>query len=121
MSASTTPNGSSLPFSLSPGSTQSSDSWREDDLRRALRHHTRALRALRGSAYETLSDATRRQLIEKLENDWAELKRRLRAMGGSPERASVRRAATSHASSSARDDNTDDRRSWMERITSSLR
>jgi len=82
MSASTSPPASSFQLSLpsATGSSGTGDSWREDDLRRALRHHARALSALRGSAYETLSETTRRQLIDKLENDWDELKQRLRSI-----------------------------------------
>ncbi|PEN15286.1 hypothetical protein CRI94_03125 [Longibacter salinarum] len=113
MSASTTPSGTSLPFSLSrsSGSSQSVDSWREDDVRRALRHHARALRALRGSAYETLSDATRSRLIEKLENDWAELKSRLRSMRNSTN--------GSEQSLDGRPGG-EDRDSWVNRISSTV-
>ncbi|NBC84707.1 MAG: hypothetical protein GVY25_00765 [Bacteroidetes bacterium] len=116
MSASTSPPASSLQLSLpsATGSSGTVDSWREDDLRRALRHHARALRALRGSAYETLSETTRRQLIDKLENDWDELKKRLRSI----QSPSGGDGASPGASSTPSSD-TDDV-SWTQYVTPTL-
>ena len=84
MKSSMSSSGSSASLSLSSSPESASEvsaaGFREDDLRRALRHHARALKALRGSAYETLSEATRSELITKLENDWSDLKQRLRRL-----------------------------------------
>lgn len=125
-------SGSAASFSLTSSSERaappSAEGSREDDLRRALRHHARALRALRGSAYETLSEATRSELITKLESDWSELKQRLRQLnaastgsnGGSNRGTSVRSDEPTEgafADPPAPPDND----SWMQRLTSGFR
>jgi len=114
MNLSMSTSGSAAAFSLpaSSDSNQSSDGSREDDLRRALRHHARALKALRGSAYETLSEATRSTLIEKLERDWAELKCRLREHRNKKE--SVVEAPTESSDAGSNDSG------WMQRLASGL-
>ncbi len=47
------------------------------ELRRARRHHRRALAALENGSYETLSDSTRTDLIERLRRDLEALDRAL--------------------------------------------
>jgi len=107
-------SGSAATFSLpvSSDSSRSSDGSREDDLRRALRHHARALKALRGSAYETLSEATRSTLIEKLERDWTELKSRLRRHRNEDDSVVETSTESSEAGS--------DEGGWMHRLASGL-
>lgn len=41
----------------------------QDDLRRARRHHRRALEALKGGCYDALSDGTRERLVRRLTSD----------------------------------------------------
>ena len=52
-----------------------------DELRRARKHHRRALKALRSGAYEALSDGTREQLLERFHVNLQALNSALRADG----------------------------------------
>lgn len=55
-----------------------------EDLRRARRHHRRALKALADGHYNALSDQTRRRLIERLRKDLTALNRALSSSSTSP-------------------------------------
>ena len=52
------------------------------DLRRARRHHRRALAALENGSYETLADDTRSQLVTRLRADLEALDRALNQLDG---------------------------------------
>ena len=47
----------------------------EDELRRARKHHRRALKALREDTYEALSEETREQLVRRLQTNLTALNR----------------------------------------------
>lgn len=53
------------------------------DLRRARRHHRRALAALEDGSYETLADDTRSQLVTRLRTDLEALDRALNQLDAS--------------------------------------
>jgi hypothetical protein len=53
-----------------------------DDLKRARRHHRRALTALKGGCYDALGGTTRTQLIQRLTADLEAINRALKAMAG---------------------------------------
>ena len=55
-----------------------------DDLRRARRHHRRALKALADGRYNALSDQTRHRLIERLREDLTALNRALSSSSTNP-------------------------------------
>jgi hypothetical protein len=127
MNSSMTTSGSSASLSPASSSERSANpstqgGSREDDLRRALRHHARALKALRGSAYETLSEPTRRQLITKLEHDWSELKDRLRELNASrPDSHTDTADGSSDATAESVSSTPRDNDRWMRQLTTRFR
>ncbi len=59
------------------------------ELRRARKHHRRALESLRNGGYHSLSDATRDHLVERLHNNLAALNRALDTSASAPENTST--------------------------------
>lgn len=55
------------------------------ELRRARKHHRRALESLQNGGYHSLSDATREHLVERLRNNLAALNQALDSSASSPE------------------------------------
>jgi uncharacterized membrane protein YccC len=87
-SASPQPTAASLPLDTRPDDldelVRALRSCSPSDLRRARRHHRRALTALTDGCYDALSDETRRQLIRRLREDLTALNRALAATSTRP-------------------------------------
>lgn len=72
------------------------------ELRRARKHHRRALEALQNGGYHSLSDATREHLVERLRNNLTALNRALDSSASSPETTSTETDASRSDSFSSR-------------------
>lgn len=72
------------------------------ELRRARKHHRRALESLQNGGYHSLSDATREHLVERLRNNLAALNQALDASPSSPKNPSKEADGASSDSFSSR-------------------
>jgi hypothetical protein len=86
-----------------------------DDLKRARRHHRRALTALKGGCYDALGGKTRTQLIRRLTADLEAINRALKAEAGGDGAADASAdppagaSAWSEGGRASADDRSDDR------------